>query len=129
MKFCTECNNMYYIKIDDLDSSRLSYYCRNCGHKDVNDDDGGICVINTQLKKGAHHFEHIVNKYTKLDPTLPRVYNIPCPNTMCCTNTVQKQKENKENVNNTSREVLYIRYDDSKLKYLYMCCKCDNIWT
>ncbi len=127
MKFCSECNNMYYIKIDDLDSSRLSYYCRNCGHKDVNDDDGGICVINTQLKKGAHHFEHIVNKYTKLDPTLPRVYNIPCPNTMCCTNKVEKQ-ENKGNIN-TSREVLYIRYDDSKLKYLYMCCKCDNIWT
>ena len=124
MKFCTECNNMYYIKIDDLDSSRLSHYCRNCGHKDTNNDDGGICVINTQLKKGTHHFEHIVNKYTKLDPTLPRVYNIPCPNTMCCTNL--KQVTDKID---TSREVLYIRYDDSKLKYLYMCCKCDNIWT
>ena len=126
MKFCTECNNMYYIKIDDENSSSLSYYCRNCGHKDVNVDDEGICVINTQLKKGTHHFEHIVNKYTKLDPTLPRVYNIPCPNTECCTNI--KNKEKKEN-NDTSREVLYIRYDDSKLKYLYMCCKCDHYWT
>lgn len=126
MKFCTECNNMYYIKIDGENSSSLSYYCRNCGHQDVNVDDEGICVINTQLKKGIHHFEHIVNKYTKLDPTLPRVYNIPCPNTECCTNI--KNKEKKEN-NDTSREVLYIRYDDSKLKYLYMCCKCDHYWT
>ena len=125
MKFCTECNNMYYIKIDDENSSSLSYYCRNCGHKDVNVDDEGICVINTQLKKGTHHFEHIVNKYTKLDPTLPRVYNIPCPNTQCCTNKVEKNNEN----NDTSREVLYIRYDDNKLKYLYMCCKCDHYWT
>ena len=127
MKFCSECNNMYYIKIDNEDSSKLSYYCRNCGHQDKNIDNGGICVIDTHLKKGAHHFEHIVNKYTKLDPTLPRVYNIPCPNTMCCTNIVQKQRD-KDN-NDSSREVLYIRYDDSKLKYLYMCCKCDNIWT
>ena len=124
MKFCTECNNMYYIKIDELKTSTLSYYCRNCGHKDVNDDDGGICVINTQLKKETHHFKHIVNKYTKLDPTLPRVYNIPCPNTTCSTN-----KHKKDDVTREQREVLYIRYDDSKLKYLYMCCKCDNIWT
>lgn len=127
MKFCSECNNMYYIKIDDNKSTQLSYYCRNCGHQDSNIENGGVCVVNTQLKKGTHHFEHIVNKYTKLDPTLPRVYNIPCPNTLCCTNIIQKQK-NKENID-TSREVLYIRYDDSKLKYLYMCCKCDNIWT
>jgi DNA-directed RNA polymerase subunit M/transcription elongation factor TFIIS len=123
MKFCTECNNMYYIKIDDENSSCLSYYCRNCGHKDVNADDEGMCVINTQIKKGGHHFEHIVNKYTKLDPTLPRVYNIPCPNTECCTN---KKNEEKKDV---PREVLYIRYDDNKLKYLYMCCNCDNTWT
>jgi DNA-directed RNA polymerase subunit M/transcription elongation factor TFIIS len=34
MKFCSECNNMYYIKIDDNDESQLIYYCRNCGHKD-----------------------------------------------------------------------------------------------
>lgn len=126
MKFCTECNNMYYIKINENEPSNLSYYCRNCGHQDVNDHDEGICVINTQLKKGTHHFEHIVNKYTKLDPTLPRVYNIPCPNTECSTN--MKNNEKKEN-NDSSREVLYIRYDDSKLKYLYMCCKCDHYWT
>ena len=123
MKFCTECNNMYYIKIDEENPSSLSYYCRNCGHNDINVDDEGICVINTQIKKGGHHFEHIVNKYTKLDPTLPRVYNIPCPNTECCTN---KKNEEKKDV---PREVLYIRYDDNKLKYLYMCCNCDNTWT
>lgn len=128
MKFCSECNNMYYIKIDDSKASQLLYYCRNCGHQDNNIENGGVCVINTQLKKGAHHFEHIVNKYTKLDPTLPRIYNIPCPNLSCCTNITQTQK-NKENLGNNSREVLYIRYDDNKLKYLYMCCKCDNIWT
>lgn len=125
MKFCSECNNMYYIKIDDNNESQLIYYCRNCGHKDNNIENGGVCVINTQLKKGTQHFEHIVNKYTKLDPTLPRIYNIPCPNELCASNTTQK----KGDASNTSREVLYIRYDDNKLKYLYLCCKCDTIWS
>lgn len=125
MKFCSECNNMYYIKIDDNNESQLIYYCRNCGHKDNNIENGGVCVINTQLKKGTQHFEHIVNKYTKLDPTLPRIYNIPCPNELCASNTTLK----KGDASNTSREVLYIRYDDNKLKYLYLCCKCDTIWS
>jgi DNA-directed RNA polymerase subunit M/transcription elongation factor TFIIS len=127
MKFCSECSNMYYIKIDDNDESQLIYYCRNCGNKDTNIEDGGVCVINTQLKKGSQHFEHIVNKYTKLDPTLPRIYNIPCPNSLCTTNITHTSK-NKENID-TSREILYIRYDHNKLKYLYMCCKCDTIWS
>lgn len=121
MKFCVSCNNMYYIKIDETKQDQLIYYCRNCGDRNFDIENGGVCVINTQLKKGANHFEHIVNKYTKLDPTLPRIYNIPCPNRDCCTNSTIKNKDN-------SREVLYIRYDDNKLKYLYMCCKCDNIW-
>lgn len=127
MKFCSECDNMYYIKIDDNDESQLIYYCRNCGNTDSNIENDGVCVINTQLKKGSQHFEHIVNKYTKLDPTLPRIYNIPCPNSLCTTNITHTNK-NKEN-NDTSREVLYIRYDNNKLKYLYMCCKCDTIWS
>ena len=122
MKFCVSCNNMYYIKIDENKQDQLIYYCRNCGDRNFDIENGGVCVINTQLKRGVNHFEHIVNKYTKLDPTLPRIYNIPCPNKDCCTNSTKRSKDD-------SREILYIRYDDSKLKYLYMCCKCDNIWT
>ena len=28
-------------------------------------------------------FDQIVNKYTKFDPTSPRIYNLPCPNKNC----------------------------------------------
>jgi DNA-directed RNA polymerase subunit M/transcription elongation factor TFIIS len=118
MKFCVKCDNMYYICIDNLDNNTLSYYCRGCGHKDLNNE--GVCVLNTEFKKGKQHFEHIVNKYTKLDPTLPRIQDLPCPNVSCLSN-------NKENSTNT--DILYIRYDDNKLKYLYMCCLCDTVWT
>ena len=34
MKFCTKCDNMYYIGIDSKDTNKLTYYCRSCGHID-----------------------------------------------------------------------------------------------
>ena len=119
MKFCVNCENMYYITINETDPNKLSYYCRNCGHKDADAFTEGVCVLNTHINSGAQtvNTQNIINKFTKLDPTLPRVYNIPCPNEECKTNT-----ENK------SREVLYIRYHDDKLLYLYMCCVCDTVW-
>ena len=59
----------------------------------------------------------MINEYTKLDPTLPRCNNIPCPNDNCVCNT-----EDKEN------NVIYIRYDDINLKYMYLCTYCDTTW-
>lgn len=118
MKFCSECSNMLYIQISPEDSNKLAYYCRYCGHKDLMLAEEGVCVMNTQLKKGKQVFNHIVNKYTKLDPTLPRIYTLKCPNGECKTHT--NKTENPE--------VIYIRYDDDGLKYLYMCVECDTTW-
>lgn len=118
MKFCNQCSNMLYISIDENDTNKLIYYCRNCGEKDESITDEGVCVLNTQLKKGEQKFNHIINKYTKLDPTLPRIYNIKCPNGACKSNVHDKGHP----------EVIYIRYDDNNLKYLYLCSECDNIW-
>lgn len=119
MKFCNHCSNMLYISIDENDTNKLIYYCRNCGNKDDTITDEGVCVLNTQLKKGEQKFNHIINKYTKLDPTLPRIYNVKCPNIGCKTNTEPDHK---------LPEVIYIRYDDSNLKYLYICSECDTTW-
>ena len=119
MKFCVVCNNMYYISIDEKDTNKLQYYCRNCGNKDNEISESGGCILNTQFKNtGKNKFQHIINKYTKHDPTLPRIHNIPCPNINCNTNTNEK----------TANEVIYIRYDDEKLKYLYLCTICDEVW-
>jgi aspartate carbamoyltransferase regulatory subunit len=74
--------------------------------------------MNTQLKKGEQKFNHIINQYTKLDPTLPHIFNMQCPNPGCKTNTESKG----------STEAIYIRYDDANLKYLYMCVECDTVW-
>jgi DNA-directed RNA polymerase subunit M/transcription elongation factor TFIIS len=111
---------MYYIKIDEADNNKLAHYCRNCGHNDQTITDRSICILNTQVSNErslANNTNTLINKYTKLDPTLPRIYTIPCPNAECKTNT-----------GGANRDVLYLRYDDDKLLYLYMCCVCDTKW-
>lgn len=117
MKFCAKCDNMYYIGINATDANQLTYYCRNCKHKDETITEEGICVLDTQFKQGEKKFNHIINKYTKMDPTLPRIYNMKCPNEEC-----------KSNLAKTVPEIIYMRYDDSNLKYLYICTECDTTW-
>jgi hypothetical protein len=115
---------MYYIGISIEDSNKLNYYCRNCKHRDETIAEEGICVLTTQLRVGEQKFNHIVNQYTKLDPTLPRIYNVKCPNMDCKTN----HSEEKESHSSNPNEVIYIRYDDNNLKYLYICVECDTTW-
>jgi DNA-directed RNA polymerase subunit M/transcription elongation factor TFIIS len=108
---------MYYISIDPSDPNKLIYYCRNCGNKDSNISIENVTVSKLQLKKSEQEFSHIINKYTKLDPTLPRKNNILCPNADCATNIEDKP-----------REIIYIRYDDINMKYVYLCSTCDTVW-
>ena len=113
---------MYYIQVSSEDENKLIYYCRNCGNEDTNLTKDNICVSKTQLKRGEQKYNHIINEYTKLDPTLPRINTIKCPNTECVSN-----KENEKDISK-EREVLYIRYDDTNKLYIYLCAVCDTIW-
>lgn len=117
MRFCEKCENMYYISIDKEDTNKLTYYCRNCGHIDDLIATEGLCVLQTNFKQNEQKYHHMINPYTKLDPTLPRIYTMKCPNESC--------KTNKEDIKS---EVIYIRYDDDQLKYIYMCVECDTTW-
>ena len=106
---------MYYIRINE-DPNKLVYYCRNCGNEDKLLAIENVCVSKIE-KKTEQSFYNIINKYTKLDPTLPRVNNILCPNSDCLTN-----KDNKP------KEIIYIRYDNTKMKYIYLCSECETVW-
>ena len=120
MHFCSICQNMYYISIDADDSNKLVYYCRNCGHSEKTiSNTKNIFITQTNLKKKEQEFSHIVNQYTKLDPTLPRVNNILCPNDDCLTNT---------DPDNNLKEIIIMRYDDKNMKYVSLCSTCDTVW-
>ena len=125
MKFCEKCNNMYYIRITGKENedgateegNSLVHYCRNCGNSESNTIET-ICVSKTQIQRMDQKYINHINEFTKLDPTLPRVDNIPCPNEECPTNNGKQD----------DKEVIYIRYDDTQLKFIYLCVHCDNIW-
>lgn len=113
MKFCPQCDNMFYLNISEEDPNKLCYSCRNCQFKEViHEESTVISVLNTNIQSGNEvNFSHIINKYTKYDPTLPIMENGVCPNEKC-----------------KGKRILYMRYDYENLKYLYICSDCDNYW-
>ena len=111
MRFCKVCENMYYLKISES-GNELTEYCRNCGDTETN-----VTNICFDTNEDIDNGESYINRYTKLDPTLPRIHKIPCPNNDCETNTSDKPSE-----------IILIRYDTTNLKYLYLCSICDHSW-
>lgn len=170
MHFCVQCRNMYYLKIQ---GQALVYYCRNCGHQNEMPGLQSVCVSDTRLTTSEQNYSHIINAYTKHDPTLPRTNSIPCPNQQCDSNRTsvapsmggknlladdqeggaKRKRSSGEPKEQTKRrkepeaesqesgpafepdiepavrpEVIYMRYDDINLKYIYMCVHCDTTW-
>lgn len=129
MHFCTVCQNMYYIRLTGENKDQLIYYCRKCGHED---DEliaslENVCVSQTQLKASVSSYEHIINKYTKLDPTLPHINNIKCPNSACTSNASNKEKKDDDSSSDKA-DILYLRYDDTNMKFVYLCTECNTVW-
>lgn len=118
MQFCSKCDNLYYKKLDTGNANVLVNYCRNCGHIDELMSEG-VCVLNTQLKQNEQKFNDIVNEYTILDPTLPVINTMKCPNAECKTNT---------DTSAGPPEIMYMRYDGDNLKYMYICTACNTAW-
>lgn len=130
MHFCSVCNNMYYISVTP--ENELQYYCRNCGNIDNTVASENICVSKLNVKHSTtpQSFSQVVNKYTKLDPTLPRIHTMRCPNDECPSNEGGGSAggAGAGAHNKPKSEIIYVRYDDMNLKYVYLCAKCDKVW-
>ena len=124
MKFCKDCENMLYIRLLSEDSNKLIYYCRNCGNTYDDIDKDNVCVLNSNINMQDKGYLQDINEYTKLDPTLPRTQNIKCPNQSCPSNHTGDDSSKLTNKN----EVIYLRYDDINLNYIYICTQCDTTW-
>ena len=116
MHFCEKCENMLYIRLTKEDSNDLEYYCRSCGESSKLITKDNICVSTTEIISQEKAYIHDINTYTKQDPTLPRTTIIKCQNPSCPSNSDQQ------------KEVIYLRYDDKNMKYIYLCNVCDTVW-
>ena len=123
MKFCSQCDNMYYLRLAGQEDSpeeaaSLIYYCRHCGHEDVATEAGqGVCALETTVHSQKQQYAQAVNAHTRSDPTLPRTTSIRCPSSDCPSNK-----------GGAKREVAYLRYDDTEMRYLYICEACGTMW-
>tara|TARA_B110001450_G_C17667896_1_gene500485 strand:- start:3435 stop:3782 length:348 start_codon:yes stop_codon:yes gene_type:complete len=111
---------MYYIKLENENCDKIIHYCRNCGNSDDNLVDVNKCILKENINKQENKFNINVNKYTKLDNTLPRINYIKCPNESCVSNG--------HDFDIDIREIIYIRYDNISMRYLYLCSHCDYVW-
>lgn len=116
MKFCNKCDNMYYIGINQTNNNNIQHYCRYCENIDENISSEGSCIIDVNTKITQQN--DVVNEYTKQDPTLPHLYNITCSNAECKSN---KKAEIKS-------DIIFLRYNDKDMKYVYICTHCDHSW-
>tara|TARA_Y100000389_G_scaffold13037_2_gene11660 strand:+ start:6728 stop:7123 length:396 start_codon:yes stop_codon:yes gene_type:complete len=117
MKFCTFCDNLLHLT--ETDKNELKNICATCKRVENLPKDFDPCIIKQNYGGDEKVFyECFVNKYTKHDPTLPRVSSIQCPNEEC--------KTCKDS--SVSSEVITIRYDEENMKYIYLCTHCDKCW-
>ena len=98
MKFCIQCDNMYYLGINEENTNELIYYCRNCKHVDNTLSSEGACILDTYNQNSELQINHIINKYTKSDPTLPRMSNMKCPNAECKSNKIVMTNSPKSSI-------------------------------
>jgi DNA-directed RNA polymerase subunit M/transcription elongation factor TFIIS len=115
--FCKSCENTLFIYSDD--EHKLYLGCKVCGEKE--EYNGKKCVYSNEFK--FDHSETINNnKYLSFDNTLPEIKgnkNIKCPNTDCITNEEGSQLPSN---------ITYIKYNETEMKYLYMCKDCGQKW-
>lgn len=117
MHFCNKCDNMYYININD-ETNNIYYYCKKCGNINTTIINSNNIIYEHEItKSNDYKINNSINKYTKFDPTLPSINNIPCPNVNC-----PSIKDGKEN------RILFIKYDEDNIKFLYLCANCDHSW-
>jgi len=113
MKFCPQCENMLYLS--QLTSTKLVYMCKYCGHtQDAQTDELNIFEVSL---KSSEDTQYLINEYTKYDMTLPRIQDMDCPNMEC-----PSRKNTKE------KDIIYIRYNEEDMKYLYLCGVCNHHW-
>jgi DNA-directed RNA polymerase subunit M/transcription elongation factor TFIIS len=127
IKFCPVCRNYLALQAthahtdeelskQDTHADGLRRVCRNCGYTEDAEQGGLIMEMNLR-ETTSDGYKVLLNEFTRYDPTLPHVQNIKCPNEACASNTGEKQ-----------RDVIYMKYDPTNLKYLYICNVCNQHW-
>ena len=119
MRFCSICSN--YLFLQDEAEAGLHLLCRHCGFKEQMDPKSAndALILETVFNIATNQKQLVsqLNAYTKMDPTLPHLKTIACPNQSCPSQSDE-----------SLRDILYIKTDAKNLKYQYSCTVCETQW-
>ena len=142
MQFCPACDNKLHMEIGQVEAPKeapdafsmpLTLYCKHCPYRksmdqtnktaapQANDPANAFDPCMYRSNHSSNHplyYENVVNQYTFDDPTLPVLSDGHCINSQCACNTDDA----------VDPEVLYVRYNDQDLKFLYLCRHCRQCW-
>jgi len=110
--------------IPDSSSEPVRNVCNTCGFSEpfVPKNKDEALLLETTFRTGSSANGAasgvVVSDYTLIDPTIPHVNTLRCPNGGCVSNT-----------DPTKRDVAYILTDPVNLKFTYVCAKCKTQWT
>jgi DNA-directed RNA polymerase subunit M/transcription elongation factor TFIIS len=122
MRFCPVCAYYLSLKVRTSEEDRgVDLLCRHCGYKEEmkpkSSEEALILEMNFAAAGSQKQTVSQLNEFTKLDPTLPRLKTIACPNQACPTQA-----------DPATRDILYIKTDAKNLKYQYACTACSTQW-
>lgn len=125
MRFCPVCSYYLFLTREEADGGEeqlLCLLCRHCGYKEAmmpkSAEEALVLETNFNASSSAQsQAASMLNEYTKLDPTLPHLKTISCPNQSC-----------PSVANPEMRDILYIKTDAKNLKYQYNCTVCNTQW-
>ncbi len=116
MRYCKVCDNMMYIRTGA--ARPAAYTCKMCDNEELLSPDGAAVVVtDNQLLDGSVKYRRFLTPYLADDVTVPHVSNIVCPNADKCTKP-----------ETATNDVIVVKYDAERLKYLYMCAHCKHYW-
>jgi len=98
--------------------------CVACGYQEIMNpiSDKEALVLKTVFNSGSSASGASsgvsINEYTLMDPTLPHMKELRCPNESC---------ESRKDV--SKQDVIYIKTDPTNMKYQYICTVCKTQWT
>jgi hypothetical protein len=104
---------MLSTRLSSEEGEALTLYCHRCGTTQPGSITTGP-VSSTLVRQQLQKPEYVAGDATAKDPTLPIAEAIVCP---ACTQAGRKPEP-----------VVYVRYDATIIKYLYICTSCNHRW-
>ena len=118
IRFCPVCR--YYLYLDkesEPGEAGLRRLCRNCGYNE-RDEKGGLISELYIGERATEGYKILLNEFTRADPRLPHIHGtIQCPDPKC-----------KSNQSGQESDIIFMKYDNVNLSYLYICNVCDYKW-